>query len=1773
MKKLTFLFAFLCASVMGWATQYCGETLTATDGVTTVTITCTNPSTDTYVMQIVGGDNFSGFIGEGNYFELSGVGGNQVKNNTDEANRTCSFDDGTKTLTVTLTSNTTPKMYTPLYLNISGEKQFTTIQNQVFEWPTSCSGGSSTPEPAPGEKFVAANASIASTYFATGGGWAADAGSTASYDNGVISVHIDQVKSAQWQGQVKMNLGFVYSADKYYDFSIKFHASKAVGGVTLKTSNDNALFYENQSVNLPADADYVYTKSDVAGVLGDNTFVFDFGWAAAGTDITISEISIIEHDAPATPVDPNAYTASGHTIHLDASYVDDIYTLVITSTDDMDGLGGSFWNVSGVGTDMRSNSGTNSYTVSTDKKTITCQVKSNSAPNIYTPLYVLMPGEVNFGNVTLNWEDRTPINSEYCNYQGSETQQDGHYFAITFETDPSGNVVVTIGDGTGAGACSFRNGAFEGNNNGLVNFVVSDDDFATTTPATDYFTVTRPADGDLEYVMTKIADLPANAKIKHLSAGAIAWRESGTDRWCFPEFIYTYGGICNQLDAPTNVGVAADSTITFDAVTGADKYTAYVSLSGVEKYHQEVASGDKLHFIPYVDGDYDVTVVASGAGKVDSDPSTAFVWSLTAVQIVLGNSEYCEHVMMPGDNREAAITWETDDSGNIVITISATQGNAADTHFRGNGISLNKFTVGAGKSPASNYFNHACGGSNQVTLTLKDPAVAPALGEKIYVENKEVEYATTSNTNAYPALSFEYTYGTVCSGKAVSATSNNNTMGTAVVKKGNDVVTSVDENDEVSFIATVTDAELYRFVNWTKGGVEVSTNATYVTTITESTNLIANFDYIRNTYCHAEINSIQNKKLYMTLGAIGGGQYQIKFEGSAEAKLTSLTNANYTVNWVTTTIADGDKKMSGQDVPFNNARWAFSADGYGSATMTFGISEGKTWEDIYVWNHAIYFMTAEGEVGYTGFPDRNHIDWNSTCEDEIDPVLVKYEGAVLDANSVRLTIQATDNWEGLLTYTISRAGAEDIVLYGASGEELTQDITGLTTGTEYTFTVVVSDGVNNDVKPIVVTPVGDETKPVMGEASLESKTWNSAIINVAATDNVGVASFHIDELNADYVASAGKISIEGLTQGTAYTFTIKAKDAAGNISDNSAVVNFSTDAHLLAPATVAPAPTWPEAQVISFYSDAYTAPNTWNFRAPWGGTTAYEQVEIASNHVIHYSALDYVGWIYTVGSPYNAINMEKLHLDIWVENDCEIGIVPIYGGTNLTTDDNKRTKPALIGQQWNSVDLDLATDYAGLNLTSIFQFKFDQATTSEFYLDNVYFYRTTELVDYEAPANVTADVVSQSYFSVTLEVAATDNMGGITYIVKNGEAQVASNAGASGSTVTIKVENLTPGTAYNLSVVAKDGSDNTADAIQVAANTLAAPAAAPVQTVEAANVKALYSDVYTPVVAVENYCEWWWEAPTVHTNYTLGEGDHVLFYDNNHQAGASFGWAWNVANKVDFTGYQKLHLSICPTNAGTIEVYPVVANVTTNKVSQQLVANQWNEIVLDFTDKTFAPLNQVGFINFYDLGEFFVDNVYFFREPNYTRDVTEGRYGTICLPNGGEIVGCALYEVAYFDASAKKIFFDEVLNGAMVAGTPYIFLPEENVTQLKVYYTDAANATAGNANGLVGSYTKELLEQNGDNYIFYNNQYLEVNSDNVYVGENRAYIKKSQLPTQAVTPAPGRRRIAIGAAAPQVVTGIDGLNVGDQPVKVLIDGQLYILRGEKMYNINGQIVK
>ena len=196
----------------------------------------------------------------------------------------------------------------------------------------------------------------------------------------------------------------------------------------------------------------------------------------------------------------------------------------------------------------------------------------------------------------------------------------------------------------------------------------------------------------------------------------------------------------------------------------------------------------------------------------------------------------------------------------------------------------------------------------------------------------------------------------------------------------------------------------------------------------------------------------------------------------------------------------------------------------------------------------------------------------------------------------------------------------------------------------------------------------------------------------------------------------------------------------------------------------------------------------------------------------------------------------------------------------------------------------------------------------------------------------------------------------------------------------------------------------------------------------------------------------------------------------------------------------------------------------------------------------------------------------------YKRNVS-GNYGTICLPKAGVLTNGTLFEIAYYGETSKKIFFDELLSNEMVAGRPYLFKPNESVTELIVNYTDNASVAAGNWKGLHGFYNLDNanatfnIEQDAGNYIMYSNQYWSVSGRAAYIENYRAYIVLSDITTVEPAKAPGTRRVSLNVNGEQTATDIDALNASETPVKMMIDGNLYILRGEKMYDATGRLVK
>ena len=110
-------------------TKYCDSNLNASDGVTTIKLSCQKTSTDTYEMKIEADVEIAGF--GGSFIHLNGTSA------TDMRSLPIVLSNGNKTLTLTMTSTTIPNIYTPLYILMPGEKVF---NPGSIDWTANCSG-------------------------------------------------------------------------------------------------------------------------------------------------------------------------------------------------------------------------------------------------------------------------------------------------------------------------------------------------------------------------------------------------------------------------------------------------------------------------------------------------------------------------------------------------------------------------------------------------------------------------------------------------------------------------------------------------------------------------------------------------------------------------------------------------------------------------------------------------------------------------------------------------------------------------------------------------------------------------------------------------------------------------------------------------------------------------------------------------------------------------------------------------------------------------------------------------------------------------------------------------------------------------------------------------------------------------------------------------------------------------------------------------------------------------------------------------------------------------------------------------------------------------------------------------------------------------------------------------------------------------------------------------------------------------------------------------
>jgi len=254
------------------------------------------------------------------------------------------------------------------------------------------------------------------------------------------------------------------------------------------------------------------------------------------------------------------------------------------------------------------------------------------------------------------------------------------------------------------------------------------------------------------------------------------------------------------------------------------------------------------------------------------------------------------------------------------------------------------------------------------------------------------------------------------------------------------------------------------------------------------------------------------------------------------------------------------------------------------------------------------------------------------------------------------------------------------------------------------------------------TTTVDTSVPTAFTATKGVVTSTSVELLLNATDNSGAVNFEITygtttiEVNGGISGVQKTYNVIGLNGSTDYSFSIVAKDLAGNTSANSPiVVNATTLSALPVPTTPAPTPTMIASKVMSVYSDAYSPiMPAINYFPNWGQTTIVTTFNVGTDATMKYENLNYQG--IDLGGTIDVSTMTKVHIDVFTPNETSITFQPISTPSGVAV-----ALTPLTLDTWNSYDIPLSS-FTGLNKAGVFQVMFNNGTGKISYIDNIYFY-------------------------------------------------------------------------------------------------------------------------------------------------------------------------------------------------------------------------------------------------------------------------------------------------------------------------------------------------------------------------------------------------------------------------------------------------------------------
>lgn len=190
----------------------------------------------------------------------------------------------------------------------------------------------------------------------------------------------------------------------------------------------------------------------------------------------------------------------------------------------------------------------------------------------------------------------------------------------------------------------------------------------------------------------------------------------------------------------------------------------------------------------------------------------------------------------------------------------------------------------------------------------------------------------------------------------------------------------------------------------------------------------------------------------------------------------------------------------------------------------------------------------------------------------------------------------------------------------------------------------------------------------------------------------------------------------------------------------------------------------------------------------------------------------------------------------------------------------------------------------------------------------------------------------------------------------------------------------------------------------------------------------------------------------------------------------------------------------------------------------------------------------------------------------YTRSVTDGQWGTVCLPYGAtSFEGADFFKVNYYNGS-DKLYIEPVTT--LEAGMPYIFEATAAGTLTINHSATApiAYSAVGNEGGLYGSFARKVITSDGNFAAISGGQVVIVeNGYTLTVPACRAYLDMNEVP-RTVQPHSAPLRV-MGVPCSTPTSLYQTRDTKHQTQKLLRNGQFVIIREGKTYNAQGQIIQ